>query len=94
MKYYFVANIKIDDPEEYQKYLNEVDHVFSKYNGKYLALDDTSSLDLFIRYLEDGSMRRLSYQSDLLEFYPANGSNLAKDNKALVIIKDRRSYLN
>lgn len=60
-----------------------------KDENKYLALDDTSSLDLFIRYLEDGSMRRLSYQSDLLEFYPANGSNLEKDNKALVIIKDK-----
>lgn len=60
-----------------------------KDENKYLALDDTSSLDLFIRYLEDGSMYRLSYQSDLLEFYPANGSNLAKDNKALVIIKDK-----
>lgn len=60
-----------------------------KDENKYLALDDTSSLDLFIRYLEDGSMRRLSYQSDLIEFYPANNSNLAKDNKALVVIKDK-----
>ena len=41
MKYYFVANIKIDDPNEYQKYLNEADEIFSKYNGKYLALDDS-----------------------------------------------------
>ena len=41
MKYYFVANIKINDPDEYQKYLNEADEIFSKYNGKYLALDDS-----------------------------------------------------
>ena len=41
MKYYFVANIKIDNPDEYQKYLNEADEIFSKYNGKYLALDDS-----------------------------------------------------
>jgi len=38
--YYFVANIKIEDYTEYQKYIEKVDEVFSKYNGKYLALDD------------------------------------------------------
>ena len=40
MSYYFVANIKIKDQTEYQKYLDEVDNVFSKFNGKYLAVDD------------------------------------------------------
>ncbi len=40
MSYYFVANIKIFDLEEYKKYINDVDEVFSRYNGKYLALDD------------------------------------------------------
>ena len=37
MSCYFVANIKIHDNDEYQKY---VDEVFSKYKGKYLAVDD------------------------------------------------------
>ena len=37
--FYFVANIKIVDETEYQKYLEKVDDVFSKYNGKYLAVD-------------------------------------------------------
>jgi uncharacterized protein (DUF1330 family) len=40
MSYYFLANIKINDLDEYQKYLNEVDEIFSKYNGTYLALDE------------------------------------------------------
>jgi len=40
MSAYFVANIKIHDEAEYQKYLNDVDSVFDKYNGKYLILDD------------------------------------------------------
>ena len=40
MSYYFVANIKIKDFKEYKKYIDEVDEIFSKYNGKYLALDD------------------------------------------------------
>ena len=39
MSAYFVANIKVHDEDEYQKYLNSVDHVFDKYNGKYLAVD-------------------------------------------------------
>lgn len=38
--YYFVANININDLNEYQKYVDKVDGVFSKYKGKYLALDD------------------------------------------------------
>jgi uncharacterized protein (DUF1330 family) len=40
MSYYFVAYIKINDEEEYQKYVNEVDEVSAKFNGKYLAIDD------------------------------------------------------
>ncbi len=40
MKYYFVANIKIQDPEEYKKYLEKVDAVFSKFKGKYIAVDN------------------------------------------------------
>lgn len=40
MSYYFAAQIKITNPHEYQKYINEVDQVFEMYNGKYLAVDD------------------------------------------------------
>lgn len=39
MSCFFMAQIKIHDEEEYQKYLNEVDDVFSKFNGTYLATD-------------------------------------------------------
>ena len=35
---YFIANILIHDEEEYQKYLERVDEVFRKFNGKYLAV--------------------------------------------------------
>lgn len=41
MKYYFVANIKVLDQKEYQKYLEKADEVFSKFKGKYLAVDDS-----------------------------------------------------
>ncbi|MFZ5353119.1 MAG: DUF1330 domain-containing protein [Bacillota bacterium] len=40
MSYYFVANIKINDPDEYQKYLNDCNEVFVKFKGKYLAVDN------------------------------------------------------
>jgi uncharacterized protein (DUF1330 family) len=36
---YFLAQIQINNHEEYQKYLDGVDTVFAKYNGKYLAVD-------------------------------------------------------
>ena len=39
MSAYFIANILIHDEEEYQKYLERVDEVFRKFNGKYLAVD-------------------------------------------------------
>lgn len=39
MSCYFVAQIHINDNEEYEKYLNGVDKVFAKFNGKYLAVD-------------------------------------------------------
>jgi len=38
--YYFVANIKINDLSEYQKYINESEEVFAKFKGKYLAVDN------------------------------------------------------
>ena len=41
MKYYFVAQIKIHNQIEYQKYLDKVDEVFSKYKGRYIALDNS-----------------------------------------------------
>lgn len=44
MSCYFVANIKITDDKEYNNYLAEVDKVFAKYNGKYLALDENPTL--------------------------------------------------
>jgi uncharacterized protein (DUF1330 family) len=36
---YFIANIRINDPEEYNKYLAKADEIFRKYNGEYLAVD-------------------------------------------------------
>ena len=40
MSYYFIAQIKINDESEYQKYIEKVDDVFKKYKGKYLVIDN------------------------------------------------------
>jgi uncharacterized protein (DUF1330 family) len=44
MSYYFLANIEITDKKEYERYINHVDEVFSKFNGKYLAVDDNPQI--------------------------------------------------
>jgi uncharacterized protein (DUF1330 family) len=44
MKYYFVAQIRIKDPEEYDKYLEGFDEAFSKYKGEFLAIDEAPLL--------------------------------------------------
>jgi uncharacterized protein (DUF1330 family) len=40
MKVYFVVYAKMKDQVEYKKYLDKCDVVFSKYNGRYLAVDE------------------------------------------------------
>lgn len=39
MSCYFLAQIKINDQEEYQKYLNRCDEVFARYKGEYMAVN-------------------------------------------------------
>ena len=40
MAYFFIAQIKINDPTGYQKYIAKAGEIFSKYRGKYLAVDN------------------------------------------------------
>lgn len=37
--YYFIANILINNQEEYQKYIDKSEEVFRQFNGRYLAVD-------------------------------------------------------
>ena len=39
MSCYFVARIQIHDEAEYNRYLDQCDEVFARYNGRYLAVD-------------------------------------------------------
>jgi uncharacterized protein (DUF1330 family) len=44
MKHYFAAQIKINDPDEYEKYLDRFDEIFTQYKGEYLAIDESPTL--------------------------------------------------
>lgn len=41
MSCYFSAQIRIKDPEQYEKYLENFDEIFSRYKGEYLAIDES-----------------------------------------------------
>lgn len=41
MIHYFVAQIKIHNLAEYGKYLENFDEIFSRFNGEYLAIDES-----------------------------------------------------
>lgn len=40
MSVYFMASIRISDPNEYQKYLDRSEEVFARFNGNYMAVDN------------------------------------------------------
>lgn len=44
MNYYFLAHIRINDFEEYQKYIDKSSAVFAKYKGEYLCVDNNAAL--------------------------------------------------
>ncbi len=44
MTHYFVAQIRINDPVEYEKYLERFDEIFSRFKGEYLAIDESPSI--------------------------------------------------
>jgi uncharacterized protein (DUF1330 family) len=44
MNVYFIAQIKIRDHAEYQKYLDKAGEIFKKFSGTYLVLDDNPEI--------------------------------------------------
>jgi uncharacterized protein (DUF1330 family) len=44
MTTYFIANIRINNPEEYDIYLDKFDDIFSRFKGEYLAIDESLML--------------------------------------------------
>lgn len=44
MAYYFSAQIKIHNQAEYDKYLENFDEIFSRHQGKVLAVDESPTI--------------------------------------------------
>jgi len=44
MKYYFIAQIRIEDALEYQRYIDRAGDIFKKYNGEYLSVDNNPQI--------------------------------------------------
>jgi uncharacterized protein (DUF1330 family) len=44
MSHYFAAQIKINNPDEFQKYLDKLDDIFSRCSGEYLAVDESPEI--------------------------------------------------
>ena len=40
MSVYFMANIRIKDDQDYQRYLDQSEEIFARYKGSYLAVDN------------------------------------------------------
>ena len=44
MPVYGIAQIRIDDPVEYQRYIDGFTEIFERYDGKMLAVDDRADV--------------------------------------------------
>ncbi len=58
-----------------------------KDENKFLALNDTALMDIYIKYPNEAKPRKFTYDNNVLTFYPANPNNLTKDNTAKVELK-------
>lgn len=76
MKYYFIAQIKINDQKKYEKYLKQADEIFNKFNGQYLAVDDSPSIlegnwnytrSVLIRFSTENDFKKWYYSDDYQE---------------------------
>ncbi len=59
-----------------------------KDENEYLALDDTSLVNVFLEY-PDGQYKRVNYSDQQVQFMPADKENLEKNNSAKVLIQKK-----
>lgn len=55
-----------------------------KDDNPFLALNDTSLVEVFIRYPGESAPRRMAYDGTVMKFYPADSTNLVNNNRAQV----------
>lgn len=66
---YFIAQIKINDLVEYDRYLKKCDEVFSKYNGEYLAVDSSPQILEGVWDYSRSIIIKFPNESDLKNWY-------------------------
>lgn len=69
MSYYFIASIKINNPADYEKYLDSVDEIFSKYKGEYLAVDSNPTIIEGNWNYTKSVLIKFSSKQDFLDWY-------------------------
>lgn len=92
MSSYFIAQVRINDEDEYQKYLDGCDEIFAKYKGEYLAVDNNPTVlegewsytrMIVIRFPSEDELRRW-YQSSEYQNLLQYRLNAAKCDTLLV----------
>jgi hypothetical protein len=58
-----------------------------KDENKFLALNDTSLMNVYLKYPGETTPRRMNYDDFIMKFYPADSTMLAKINKAQIELK-------
>lgn len=58
-----------------------------KDENKFLALNDTSLISIYLKYPGESSPRKMNYDDVVMKFYPADSSNVAQRNVAQVELK-------
>lgn len=58
-----------------------------KDENKFLALNDTSLMSVFLKYPGEATPRKMEYDNLVMTFYPADSNNLALGNKAQIELK-------
>ncbi|MBL0310119.1 MAG: hypothetical protein IPP77_10700 [Bacteroidetes bacterium] len=58
-----------------------------KDENKFLALNDTSLISVFLKYPGESSPRQINFDDVIMTFFPADSSNLSKRNVAQVELK-------
>lgn len=58
-----------------------------KDENKYLALNDTSLMNVYLKFPGESIPRRMNFDDVVMKFYPADSTNLNKNNRAQIELK-------
>ena len=72
MDHYFLAQIKIEDENKYQKYIEKSEEVFNRYNGEYLAVDDHPIVLEGTKQYYRTVLIKFKSKDDFFEWYHSN----------------------